>query len=489
MSQMLDARFYTRLAAELDERLRGLEVRGVEDPVRDGRTPEGLLLRFADQPGGLMVSLDRGCPGVFWSRALAGRRTIRGVAQRLLPRVQGSRVRSVRQPALDRVLVLDLNGPEGVRRLWLEMTGRLGNVVLTDAEGVILVVARAVFAGMSRVRRLEAGLRYVPPPLPPGLSGERADPGIESATPDSFNAAAERAYLEREQELAFRRKRGQLGALLRSRLGRRQRLLERLQAELDQAGQDSRLRAEAEHLAAYLHTVCRGQNELVCVRFDGRGTIRIGLDPARTPQDNLEALFKRARKAERAQQLLSRRTAELRSEIEDLEQSFKSFEKTSDYQCFVAIEAVLPPEPAERGELVEARLPPGVAAFRSTEGMTILVGRSAQGNHSVTFELTRPRDLWLHARDYPGSHVVLRRVGRKEPPARSVLEAAALAAHFSRAAGQLVVDVACCLRYQVKAQKGAAPGKVHYSGEKTISVRMDAELLDPLLNRRLNPTI
>src|SRR5438067_760509 len=77
-------------------------------------------------------------------------------------------------------------------------------------------------------------------------------------------------------------------------------------------------------------------------------------------------------------------------------------------------------------ELPGDALPAGVTAFRSSDGLTILVGRTASGNQSVTFDLARPRDLWLHARDYPGSHVVLRRAGKREPPPRSVLEAAAL---------------------------------------------------------------
>jgi predicted ribosome quality control (RQC) complex YloA/Tae2 family protein len=489
MKPTLDARFYGGLAAELDERLRGLEVRGIEDPVVEGRTPEGMLLRFAGEPGGLMVSLNRDCPGVFWTRSVAGRRTVRGLAQRLLPRIQGAVVQTIRQPAPDRVLEIQMDGREGRRSLWLEMTGRLGNLILTDSEGIILVVGRAVFAGMSRVRRLEVGLPYVQPPLPPGWAVNRNLAEVGAPLPDSFNDRAERAYLERERELAIRRKRGELGAGVRGRLTRRQRLLERLQAELAEAGQGDQHRTDAEHLAAHLHLVRRGQAELVCERFDGEGPIRVGLDPARSPQENLDLLFKRARKAERSRDVLTRRTAELRAELAALEHALKAVEAAGSWEALLEVERELPPGAAEARPEDEERLPPGVAAFRSSDGLTILVGRTAQGNQSVTFALGRPRDLWLHARDYPGSHVVLRRIGKKEPPARSVLEAAALAAHFSKAAGQLVVDVACCMRYQVRAPRGASPGKVQYSGEKTISVRMQPELLAPLLHRGLDAAL
>ena len=125
-----------------------------------------------------------------------------------------------------------------------------------------------------------------------------------------------------------------------------------------------------------------------------------------------------------------------------------------------------------------------MATYRSSDGWTILVGRNARGNQSVTFELARPRDLWFHARDYPGSHVILKGRGRRPAPPRSVLEAAALAAHFSKASGDTTVDVACCFRYQVRSPRGAAHGRVTYSGEKTVSVRIEGELLATVLANR-----
>lgn len=480
----MDALFYKGLAAELDRTLRGLQIRGVEDPVLEGRTPEGLLLRFLGQSGGLMVSLDRDCPGAFWTRSVAGRRTVRGLHQRLLPRLQDAVVLGVRQPAPDRVLAVDLEAPEGRRTLWLEMTGRLGNLVLSDQAGLILVVARAVFPRMSRVRQLEVGGQYVPPPLPKGWAADLGE-HAQDAGAVSFNDQAEAAYQARERALAVGRKRGELGSRLRGRVEKRQRLLRRLEAEHAEAGEGARYRDEGEHLAAHLHELRRGQQELVCPRFDGEGEIRIALDPTRSPAENLERLFKRARKAERARDQVATRGEEIRVELRQFGLWLERIE-SAGWEALVQVESELPAQAADDTALETEKLPAGVQAFRSSAGLIVLVGRTAQGNHAVTFELAKPRDLWFHARDYPGSHVVLRRHGKKEPPPSAVLEAAALAAHFSKAAGQGVVDVACCPRHRVRAQKDAGAGKVNYSGEKTLTVRMHAELVEPLLKRRLN---
>ena len=70
--------------------------------------------------------------------------------------------------------------------------------------------------------------------------------------------------------------------------------------------------------------------------------------------------------------------------------------------------------------------------YRSSDGYEVIVGRTARDNDSLTFRVARPNDLWLHAGDYPGSHVIVRNSTRKEIPHRTVIEAAQLAANLVR---------------------------------------------------------
>ena len=106
--------------------------------------------------------------------------------------------------------------------------------------------------------------------------------------------------------------------------------------------------------------------------------------------------------------------------------------------------------------------------LRTTEGLELLVGRSAGQNQAVTFGLGRPDDIWLHARGCPGAHVILRSAG-EDPSARSVEEAASVAAYYSASRASTKVTVDWTRRKLVR--RLGAPGLVSYSGETTLSVR------------------
>jgi predicted ribosome quality control (RQC) complex YloA/Tae2 family protein len=98
------------------------------------------------------------------------------------------------------------------------------------------------------------------------------------------------------------------------------------------------------------------------------------------------------------------------------------------------------------------------------------VGRAARDNDNLTFKIAKPNDLWLHAADYSGSHVVVRNPTRKDIPQRTLIEAAQLAAHFSRANKDPKVDVHYTQRKFLSKPKGTAPGLVRLSRFKNMTV-------------------
>src|SRR6185312_14346509 len=87
----------------------------------------------------------------------------------------------------------------------------------------------------------------------------------------------------------------------------------------------------------------------------------------------------------------------------------------------------------ERTRRPEPAKIPGVRLYKSSDGYEILVGRGARDNDNLTFKIAKPNDLWLHAADDPGSHVVVRNRSRAEMPQRTIIEAAQLAANYSQA--------------------------------------------------------
>ena len=129
-------------------------------------------------------------------------------------------------------------------------------------------------------------------------------------------------------------------------------------------------------------------------------------------------------------------------------------------------------EPALAGDRkqVAAKRIPGTRRYLSSDGFEILVGRTSNDNDHLTFKIARPNDLWLHAADYGGSHVVIRRQTRKEVPHQTIIEAAQLAAYFSQAKKDPKVDVHYTERKFVTKPKGAKPGLVRLQRFKNIIV-------------------
>jgi predicted ribosome quality control (RQC) complex YloA/Tae2 family protein len=114
--------------------------------------------------------------------------------------------------------------------------------------------------------------------------------------------------------------------------------------------------------------------------------------------------------------------------------------------------------------------------YRSILGYEIIVGKNDRDNEAVTFRLARPHDVWLHAADYPGSHVIILNPKRQEIPIQIILEAAELAAYFSQAKEQQKVAVHYTQKKFVTKPPRAKPGLVRLSSYKTILVEPQCKL-------------
>ncbi|HEX5408858.1 MAG TPA: NFACT RNA binding domain-containing protein [Gemmatimonadaceae bacterium] len=137
-----------------------------------------------------------------------------------------------------------------------------------------------------------------------------------------------------------------------------------------------------------------------------------------------------------------------------------------------------PPAPASTGRPLRSSRP-GPNAFRtyrSSGGLDIWVGRGAASNDELTFHAAAPEDVWLHARDNAGAHVVLRWQHHDAPPERDLGEAAMLAAWHSKSRGSAVVPVDWTRRKYVRKPRGAAPGLVVVQRCRTVFARPDAQL-------------
>jgi predicted ribosome quality control (RQC) complex YloA/Tae2 family protein len=211
---------------------------------------------------------------------------------------------------------------------------------------------------------------------------------------------------------------------------------------------------------AYAYSIQPQQDELVLPEME----MVIALDPMLSPAANAERLFRRYRKLrdarERIPQLLQ--TAEV--EVERLRDLVAFAHIAGSEGDLRALLADLRPEPGE-GKKTLRRGPPRYVLGE----FTAIVGRNARENEEVTFRLAGRSDLWLHARERTGAHVVLQ--GPGEPDEATVTAAAELAAHFSEARNDTAVDVAVAPVRDVRKIPGGPPGRVTYRNARTVRVR------------------
>ena len=266
-----------------------------------------------------------------------------------------------------------------------------------------------------------------------------------------------------ERVTGHAQRRDRLADQLRDVLGKVRHQREALERELARAAALETLRWEGEMIYGYLHTITPGQTSL---DVDGK-TIR--LDPSRTAVENAQARFREYDKAKGALAGVPERLAATERQVAYLEECLTLLELADSFESIGTIEREL----LEQGLLGRREDRPkgprsGPLRLRSSEGIPILVGRSAGQNEQVTFEYAQPDDLWLHARGVPGAHVVVKLDGPVGDA--TLLEAAGLAAYFSKARNTTAAEVSICRRRDVRKVAGGPPGLVSIRNERSMRV-------------------
>lgn len=223
--------------------------------------------------------------------------------------------------------------------------------------------------------------------------------------------------------------------------------------------------------------------------------IDLPLDPSKSAREQVDAMFARARRlragrpvaekrrdeAQRAADALRALGEELASialDSPDLEATLEEIRDRAKKIAPKEIRGEAPP-PAKKRKPQE-RAPP----FRTFVGHAdtkIWVGRGADRNDELTFDVARPHHAWLHAKGDAGAHVVVALKKGAELTQEQLVDAAHLAAHFSKARGENLVDVSYTYRRYVRKPRKSPPGLVVVDREKVITLRMQPERLEKLL--------
>lgn len=263
--------------------------------------------------------------------------------------------------------------------------------------------------------------------------------------------------------------------LARDRVGNRIRSLREQQEHGADAGE---LRSKGEMIYAYLWMIEPGQDALETP--DG---VAIALDPTLSPADNAQVYFERYRKAKSATENVPEMIEQTQRQLDYVDQLHTMASQADSYDEIESVRLewaeYADETPGMRPARRETGSKPSAAARRprcylSRYGGTLYIGRTGKQNDEVTFGTGNPDDLWLHARELPGAHVILRLTPDADAD-DAIEDAAALAAYYSDGRGSTRVPVDVTERRYVRKIKGAGPGMVTYRNERTINVTPKSE--------------
>ena len=275
----------------------------------------------------------------------------------------------------------------------------------------------------------------------------------------------------------------QLQKLVTAESAKLTRKLQALREDLLHAEDAEGQRMLADTLMANLYQLRKGQTSAELVNIYDGTPVTIKLNPVLSPTDNAQAYYKRYNKFKRAQ-------SEVRQQLEATESAL-AYLASLDASLMTAttkneIEEIRQEMVAqgllkEMGKKKKAPLQKSQPLhIKLREGVDLYIGKNNKQNDYVTFTIGGPRDLWLHTKDIPGSHIIMKAAAPQEGDIALAVE---LAAYFSKARSGSNVPVDCVERRYVKKPAGAKPGFVIFTNQRTYYATPEEQRLAPYLQQ------
>lgn len=472
--------------------------------------------------------------------------------------------------------VLDLQfarrpGDPALWHLYIEIMGKYSNVILTDANNLIVTVAHQVSDRQSSVRPVQTGQPYEFPPsltdptpsldepqkrweervsLIPGrlvtrllksyrgLSSALVNSMVQSANLDpdrstdtlevsewnrlfsqweewlqaietawgteesqnpfkpgwtaegysvlgwgikkpvsSVQELINRYYSDRLNQQEFAQLRHQLSQKVNNLLGKLRQKANTFEERLQQSDGAERYKQQADLLMAHLHEWQPGMQKITLSDFETDKAVIIPLEPEKNAIQNAQALYRRHQKLKRARGAVEPLLAEVKGEIEYLEQveasltQLEVYRASEDLQTLEEIREELIQQkyldaPEQRSRIETDTFTP--YRYQSPSGFELLIGRNNQQNDRLTFRMAGDYDLWFHTQEIAGSHVLLRLQPGAVPDEADLQVAADLASYYSRSRQSDLVPVVYTEPKHVYKPKGAKPGMAIYKHERIL---------------------
>lgn len=292
---------------------------------------------------------------------------------------------------------------------------------------------------------------------------------------DSISKAIDEFYLTRSVQERMRQKSAGILKLVTNNAERCAKKLDMHRRNLEKSKNREKYKIRGDLLTANMYRVEYGMESVEVENYyDGNAPLTIKLDPNISPAQNAQKYYKKYNKAKVTEEHSIEQIKDAEEELAYIETVLDSISKAETPHDLSEIKDEL----AEQGYIsrsvgAKRKKKPQTSKpmhFVSSDGYDILVGRNNKQNDEVTIRMSYSTDIWLHTKEIPGSHTLIRTNGTGTAPDRTILEAAQLAAYYSKAKNSSNVPVDYTEVKNVRKPNGAKPGFVIYEHNKTVYV-------------------
>ena len=310
--------------------------------------------------------------------------------------------------------------------------------------------------------------------------------GFKFIHDESISKIVEDYYITKDFKDRVHQKTSDLRKSISIKLDRLYNKQKKQQKELKQADNADIYKIKGELLTAYIYMIQKGMKSIEVDNFydENMAKMTIELNENLTPSENTQKYFKKYNKLKTAKKELTEQMAISKDEIEYLENVLLSIENCENLEDLEDIKEELiklgyarAPRKFKAKKEIDLTTKPN--KFISSDGFTILVGKNNKQNDYLTLRIADPEDIWMHTKNIPGSHVIIKCAG-VEVPDNTLLEGAMLAAYFSKGRMSSQVPVDYTMKKHVKKPSGSKPGMVIYETNNTIYVTPEEEIVSKL---------
>jgi len=392
----------------------------------------------------------------------------------LKSRIKGARIDSIKQIGLERIVKMDLSHAGEKYKMYIRLWNNAANVILCDENNQVLDTM------FRRPTKNEVTGKYFEEPVADEAKYEKIDkwqirPIDEEAVRNHNHSTAEKIsfnefidfwYSEYADNLSREALLEKAEKWYTSTRTRREAALDKLIQKQKEFQNAESLKHQGDLILAYGYSIQKDSNYLECEDYETGKTVRLLINPKKSPQENAADYYKSYKKAVSGAEELIHDIEITKAQIEKLD---KQYNDIINEKNPVKIEQMLRKDTTPKQQIKKTH--PGLDY--TVNGWYILVGRDANENDELLRHHVRGEDLWLHVRDFPGGYVFIKAKKGKTVPLDILLDAANLAVYYSKARNAGKTDLYYTHVKYLRRAKNGPKGLVLPTQEKNLCITPD----------------